>query len=106
MNEELEGIVAADEEARARVLYAESRGAREISAAAAERDRVLRERRQDLEAQLERELREIAEAGDRELAAARAAHEQDRAALAESGTRELERAACLWARIVREGGVG
>ena len=106
MNEELERVVAADEEARARVSFAESRGAREVSAAAEERDRILGDRRKNLEAQLERELREIAEAGDREIAAARAAHEQDREALTGAGTRELERAARLWARIVREGGVG
>lgn len=103
VNAELDSIVSADEEARARVTFAESRARRDVEAVRAECERLLRERHDALQADLDRELETIRATGEGELRAARATHEQDRAALAAKGTEALERAAETWARIVLRG---
>ncbi len=103
MNSELESIVAADEEGRARVQFAEARRQREVDAARAECDGLLREREAAIEAELAAEIARIREAGEQEISAARRSHEQYLAALREIGERELERAAQIWAHIVAYG---
>jgi hypothetical protein len=103
VNAELESIVAADEEGRARVKFAEARQQRDVDAARAECDRLLREREAAMEAELAAEIAQIRDAGEQELAAARRSHEQYLSALEQTGERELERAARMWAHIVAYG---
>jgi vacuolar-type H+-ATPase subunit H len=103
VNAELESILAADEEARARVKFAEARRRREVEAARAECDRLLREREDAMQAELAAEISRIRETGEQELAAARRSHEQFLSALQRTGEQELERAARLWAHIVAYG---
>ena len=102
MHSDLELIVSADEEARARVALAEQRREREVTAAGSARDDALAARRADATNALERELQVIREDGDARVAALQRQQEQFHAALAEAGERKLGEAVALYLRIVCE----
>lgn len=100
---ELEAIVAADEESRARLSFAEQRRERDVAAARAQHERSAGDLQRESCDALETEIAAIREESDREIAKLRRSHDRYLAALAETGERQLERAAELYAQIV--GGV-
>ncbi len=102
MHPDLELIVSADEEARARVALAEQRYEREVTAARTERDLAIAARRKAVSDALEQDLRVIREGGDARVAELQRQQEQFRAALAEAGERKLDEAVALYLRIVCE----
>lgn len=97
---ELEAVIAADEESRARLAFAEQKRDGEIAAARAEHDRAADERRRTSCDELDTELAAIREETDGELAKLRQSQERYLTALAAAGERQLERAAELYAQIV------
>ena len=102
MHPDLEAIVSADEEARARVSLEEERRERELSSARAARDAAIEARRKDAADALERELQAIRSAGDARVAELQRQHTQFLTALAEGGERRFEEAVALYLRIVGE----
>ena len=102
MHLDLELIVSADEEARARVALAEQRREREVTAARKERDDAIAARRMEATDALERELQVIREDGDTRVAALQRQQEQFRAALHAAGERKFAEAVALYLRIVCE----
>jgi hypothetical protein len=100
---ELEVIVAADEESRARLSFDGKRLDRDLEAARGAHERAAAARKQESCDTLESELAAIRAESDVEIAKLRASQEQYLAALAEAGERQLEAAAELYAQIV--GGV-
>jgi hypothetical protein len=97
---ELEAIIAADEESRARLAFAEEKRGRDVAAARGEHDRAAEERRRSSCDELDTELAAIRDETDRELANLRESRQLSLAALAGAGERQLERAAELYAQIV------
>lgn len=102
MHSDLELIVSADEEARARVALEEQRREREVTAARTKRDDAIAARRTEATAALERELQVIREDGDARVAELQRQQEQFRAALDEAGERKFDEAVALYLRIVCE----
>jgi hypothetical protein len=102
MHSDLEAIVSADEEARARVALEEQRRERELSAARATRDASLAARRKDALDSLERELQAIRSGGDARVAEQQRQQSQFRTALADGGERRFEEAVALYLRLVGE----
>jgi hypothetical protein len=102
MHSDLEAIVSADEEARARVTLEEQRRERELSSARVTRDASLAARRKDAADALGRELQEIQSAGDARVAELQRQQSQFLTALAEGGERRFEEAVALYLRIVGE----
>lgn len=101
MSSALEAIIAADEEARARVTFAERRLHRDVEGARAERQRDDDARRAPAEQELAAELAAIEAQSASEIEQSRRAHEEYLRALAAVGERELEEAARTYAAIVR-----
>ena len=102
MHPDLELIVSADEEARARVALAEQRHERDVTAARTECDAALAARRKEATDSLERELQVIRGDGDARVAGLQRQQEQFRAALSEAGERKFDEAVALYLRIVCE----
>jgi len=102
MHPDLELILSADEEARARVALAEQRHERELSAARATRDAAIATARKEAFDSLERELQAIRAEGDDLVAKLRRQHAQYLATLTEIGERKFGDAVALYQRIVRE----
>jgi hypothetical protein len=102
MHPDLEQIVSADEEARARVTLEEDRAQRDLAAAGAERDATVSARRKEASDAFELELRTIREDGDRRVAELHRQQTQYLGALAETGDRTFERAVTLYLRVVCE----
>jgi len=100
MTSELEAIVAADEESRARLSFAGQRRERDVASARARHEQSAEELRRDGCDALETEIAAIREASDREIETLRRSHERYLAALAEAGERRLAHAAELYAQIV------
>ena len=106
MNPDLEDIVIADEEARARVEAAR-RAARERIAAA--RDEVARseqERARAREAEVEKTLRSVVEEAERQAQERKLRREEYLAGVRSAAEGLLPAAAEAWARIVRDGPSG
>jgi hypothetical protein len=100
MNPDLEAIVAADEEARARIDAARSTSQSQVEATAVEREQRRRERYASLVRDADDDERQIREATDRAVAdrqAARARYSETRRPAAEAA---LIEAADLYARII------
>lgn len=97
----LEQLVAADEEARARLSFAEKLAERAVASARAERKAADEDRKAAALKALEDELLAIREEGEGETGAARQAHERYLQTLRSEGERQLEKAAGLYASIVR-----
>ena len=102
MHPDLELIVSADEEARARVALAEQRHEREVSAARTEHDAAIAARRKEAADAFERELQAIRGDGDVRVAELQRQQEQYRSTLAAAGERKFEEAVALYLRIVGE----
>lgn len=102
MHPDLELVVSADEEARARVALAEQLHERDVTAARTECDAAIAARRKEATDALERELQVIREDGDARVAGLQRQQEQFRAALAAAGERRFEEAVALYLRIVCE----
>lgn len=102
MHSDLELIVSADEEARARVTLAEQRYQREVTAARTERDDAIAARRKDATDALERELQVIRGDGDARVTELQRQQEQFRGALAAAGDSKFDAAVALYLRIVCE----
>ena len=102
MHPDLELIVSADEEARARLSEAEQRHEREVSAARGERNASIGARRKAASDALDRELQTIRADADARIASLRQQQEQYRAALAAAGEQKFDDAVALYQRIVCE----
>lgn len=102
MHPDLELIVSADEEARARVTLAEQRHERDVTAARTERDDAIAARRKEATDALEGELQVIRGEGDARVAELQRQQEQFRDALSEAGKRTFDEAVALYLRIVCE----
>ena len=102
MHPDLERIVSADEEARARVALAEQRQNVELTAARNERDAAIDARRNEARDALEHELRAIFDDGERRAGELQRQQMQYLTALAEAGERKFDAAVELYLRIVCE----
>lgn len=102
MHPDLELIVSADEEARARVALAEQRREREVTAARTTRDTAIDARKNEAAAALERELQLIRADGDARVAALQEQQKEYLRALAETGERKFDDAVAVYLRIVCE----
>lgn len=102
MHSDLELIVSADEEARARVALAEQRHERETTAARTTRDTAIDTRRKDAADALERELELIRADGEARVAALQEQQTEYLRTLAEAGERKFDEAVKLYLRIVCE----
>jgi len=102
MHPDLELVVSADEEARARVALAEQRRGSEITSARAKRDAAIDARRREATDALELELRTIREDGDRRVAGLQRQQAQYLTTLAGAGERKFEEAVAIYLRIVCE----
>ena len=103
MRNELEAIVAADEEARSRVSFAEERAKRDAAAVREQVEQQIDERKRASEAAMESELAAVGEEGERAVAELRARESSYRQAVSGAAAANLEEAARLYARIVLEG---
>jgi vacuolar-type H+-ATPase subunit H len=106
MNPDLEAIVAADEEARARVEAAEATAQASVQAATDARERHRQERHEALQKATDEEERQIREAADRAVAdrqAIRSRYRETRRLAAEGA---LAQAADLYAQVVMNGPSG
>lgn len=102
MHPDLELIVSADEEARARVTADGQRHEREVGAARAEHDASIAARRKDATDVLEHELQLIRDAADQRVAELQRQQEQYLASLAQAGERKFDEAVGLYLRVVCE----
>jgi hypothetical protein len=102
MHPDLEVIVSADEEARARLTLAGQRLERELAAARAARDAAIETRRRESSDALENELQAIRTEGDARVAELQRQQAQYVASLAEAGERAFDDATALYLRIVCE----
>lgn len=102
MHPDLELIVSADEEARARVSLAEQHRVRDVSAAEAERDAAIDARRREAANAFEKELRVIRDEGDARVADLQRRQAQYLITLAEAGERKFDAAMEAYLRIVCE----
>lgn len=106
MNPDLEAIVAADEEARARVEAAQNASEMLVNAARADRERRRQERYDELRTTLEEEERRIREAADQAVAERQAKRARYRETTRQAAETALPRAAELYARLVADGPAG
>lgn len=102
MHPDLELVVSADEEARARVALEEQRCERDVTAARTARDTAIDARRKEAADALERELQLIRAAGDARVAALQEQQQEYLRTLAEAGERKFDEAVKLYLRIVCE----
>lgn len=102
MHSDLEAMVAADEEVRARVVRAEARRDRELADARAVRDAAIDARRRETVAALERELDAIRAEGDARIGELQRRQEQYLETLAQAGDRAFDDAVAVYLRIVCE----
>ena len=102
MHPDLELIVSADEEARARVALAEQRHERDVTAARMQRDGAIAARRKEATDALERELQVIRDDGERRAGELQRQQQEYLRALAEAGERKFDEAVALYLRIVCE----
>lgn len=102
MHPDLELIVSADEEARARVALAEQRHERDVTAARSECDAAIAARRKEATDALDRELQVIRAGGNARIAELQRQQEQFRDALTAAGERKFDEAVALYLRIVCE----
>lgn len=102
MHPDLELIVSADEEARARVALAEQRSGQEVAAARASRDAAIDARRAQALDALERELQRIRAEGDARVAALQEQQQEYLRSLSVAGDRKLDEAVAVYLRIVCE----
>jgi hypothetical protein len=100
MYQDLEAIVAADEESRSRMTLAEARRDRDLSTARAKRDSELEKRRSAARAALDSELQAIRSDGDVRLHDLREQQKHYLAALAETGEQKFAEAVQLYSKIV------
>jgi thioesterase domain-containing protein len=103
MHPDLETIIAADEEARARVSLAEERRGRELAAAGAAGDADIERRRAAAREALDRELDAIARDGEARLAALREQQQAYLLRLAAAGDARFAEAVAIYRRTVVEG---
>lgn len=102
MHPDLELIVLADEEARARVALEEQRCEREVTAARTERDAAIGARRKEASDALEREIQVLRDDGDRRVAALQRQQDEYLASLAAAGRQKFDEAVAAYQRIVGE----
>lgn len=101
MEPALEQLVTADEEARARVSFAEKLAERNVAAARAERRRADENQKSAALKALEDELAAIRAAAEQEIATASQSHDAYLETLRAAGERQLDQAANVYASIVR-----
>lgn len=101
MQSDLDQILAADEEARSRVTFAEKRLARDVATARAETGRAAESRRKAAETAVEAEIATIHVEGELAIADLRQRNQEYLEALRKTGEREMETAAATYAAIVR-----
>ena len=106
MNSDLEAIVVADEEARARVEAARRSAQARIAAAREEVARSKQDRAHAREAEVEETLRSIGEETQRQVAERLRRREEYLAGVRRAAQERLAAAAEAWARIVRDGPAG
>lgn len=102
MHSDLEAIVSADEEARARVTLEEERRGRELASAREVCGAEIAARRKHATDALERELAAIRSEGDARVGELQRRQAQFLAALAEGAERRFEEAVSSYLRIVGE----
>jgi hypothetical protein len=103
VNPDLETLLSADEEARARVEAGPRGGAGRPGAAPPEEEGRRKDRARARQAALEREVRAIAEDAARRVEARRARRAEYVSTLTESAAGLLPAAVEAWVRIVRDG---
>lgn len=103
MNPDLESIVNADEEARARVEAARARAQARIAAAREEAERSKHSRARAREADVDEMLRSIGEDAERQAALRQLQRQEYLAGLKRAAEERLAAAAEAWARLVRDG---
>jgi hypothetical protein len=99
---DLEDIVSADEEARARVALAERHRDREIAQARAAHDAAVAAREKAAAEELERQLNQIRDQSEARVAELAAQQKKYLQGLADAGAKNLEEAVALYTRIVCE----
>lgn len=100
MHPDLESVVAADEEARARVANAERRQESALAAARVECDAAVASRRAEAAAQLDGEIHAITREGEARAAEARTRNADYLRLLGEAGDRAFDQAVEQYTRIV------
>lgn len=103
MNPDLEMLLSADEEARARVETARRSAHELVDRAREEADRLKRKRARERDAALDREVLSIAEDTSRRVEERRRRRRQYVAGLSESSAERQPAAVDAWVRIVRDG---
>ena len=103
MNADLEAIIAADEEARARVEAARAAALAQVQAAIDERERQRREREEALLNVARDDEQRILEAADRAVAERKSSRARYLESRRQASEGALTRAAGVYARIIREG---
>jgi hypothetical protein len=106
MNPDLETVVVADEEARARVEAARRNAQARIAAAREEVVRSKQDRVRAREVDVDEKLRSIGEEAERQAAERRRRREEYLAGVRLASQERLASAAEAWARIVRDGPAG
>jgi DNA anti-recombination protein RmuC len=106
MTPDLEAILLADEEARARVEAARRSAQARIAAAREEIARLKQDQADARAAEVEQRLRAIGEEAERQATARRRRREEYLAGLRRAAEERLSAAAEAWARIVRDGPAG
>jgi hypothetical protein len=106
MNPDLEAILVADEEARARVEAARRSAHARTAAALEEVERSKQERARARQAEVEEMLRRIGEETERQAAERRRRREEYLAGVRLAAQERLASAADAWERLVRDGPAG
>jgi hypothetical protein len=106
MNADLEAIVVADEEARARVEAAKRSAQARIAGAREEIGRSKQEKTRAREAEAEETLHSIGEEAEKQAAGRLRRREEYLAGTRRAAQERLTSAAQAWARIVRDGPAG
>jgi hypothetical protein len=106
MTPDLEAILLADEEARARVEAARRSAQARIAAVREEIARLKQDRADARKAEVEARLRAIGEEVERQATERRRRREEYLAGLRQAAEERLSAAAEAWARIVRDGPAG
>jgi len=101
MRSELEEIIAADEECRSRVAFTQELKARSVEEARVGRQKAIDEQRLGAEAALDDEIALLRAEGESTVGQKRIEAEHYRRRVAEEGERILERAANVYAGIIR-----
>ena len=101
MRSDLEEIIAADEECRSRIAFTEKLKARSVEEARAARQKAIDEQRRGAEAALDDEIALLRAEGESTVGGKLIEAERYRRRVAEEGERILERAAKVYAGIIR-----